>query len=134
MRETASEDLSGWSKVIVPKAGLFDLSLRELWDYRSLLWQLVVRDLTATYKQTVLGPDVVRHSAAAHDRGFQLSLRQDGPLHDRRAAAFRLLSGWTRAVELLRGLRDPHFLHLHEKRPGFRQGLLPATHRSDSPQ
>lgn len=56
MGETSSEDLSGWSKVIVPKAGLFEFSLRELWDYRSLLWQLVVRDLTSTYKQTVLGP------------------------------------------------------------------------------
>ncbi len=29
---------------------------RELFEYRDLLWMLVVRDLTAVYKQTVLGP------------------------------------------------------------------------------
>ena len=29
---------------------------RELWEYRDLLRMLVVRDLTAVYKQTLLGP------------------------------------------------------------------------------
>lgn len=29
---------------------------REIWEYRDLLWNLVVRDLTAVYKQSILGP------------------------------------------------------------------------------
>lgn len=29
---------------------------REIWEYRDLLWMLVKRDLTAVYKQSVLGP------------------------------------------------------------------------------
>lgn len=29
---------------------------REIWEYRDLLWNLVVRDLTAIYKQSILGP------------------------------------------------------------------------------
>lgn len=29
---------------------------REIWEYNDLLWLMVRRDLTATYKQTVLGP------------------------------------------------------------------------------
>ncbi|MDD4869621.1 MAG: ABC transporter permease [Kiritimatiellae bacterium] len=29
---------------------------REIWEYRDLLWNLVARDLTAVYKQSILGP------------------------------------------------------------------------------
>ena len=29
---------------------------REIVEYRDLLWMLIVRDLTAIYKQTILGP------------------------------------------------------------------------------
>jgi len=29
---------------------------REIWEYRDLLWNLVARDLTAIYKQSILGP------------------------------------------------------------------------------
>lgn len=38
------------------KASLLDLKLKEVWDYRDLLWLLVRRDFVAFYKQTILGP------------------------------------------------------------------------------
>jgi lipopolysaccharide transport system permease protein len=45
-----------WDLVIEPKAALLDLNIRELWQYRDLLWLFVKRDFTAQYKQTILGP------------------------------------------------------------------------------
>ena len=56
MADSAAEDLSQWTKVIVPQRGLFEIPWRELWNYRDLIRQLVIRDFTATYKQTLLGP------------------------------------------------------------------------------
>jgi lipopolysaccharide transport system permease protein len=46
----------GWDKVIAPKNKLFDLNLKEVWDYRDLLLLFVKRDFVAFYKQTILGP------------------------------------------------------------------------------
>jgi lipopolysaccharide transport system permease protein len=45
-----------WDKEILPRRGLFDIPLRELWRYRDLVWLMAKRNLTAQYKQTVLGP------------------------------------------------------------------------------
>jgi len=45
-----------WDKVIAPKNKLFDLNLKEVWDYRDLLLLFVKRDFVAFYKQTILGP------------------------------------------------------------------------------
>lgn len=45
-----------WTEVIRPKTSLFDLRLKEVWQYRDLLWMFVTRDFIATYKQTILGP------------------------------------------------------------------------------
>src|SRR5688572_1258023 len=45
-----------WDKVIVPKRRLLDLPIRELGQYRDLIWLMAKRNLTAQYKQTVLGP------------------------------------------------------------------------------
>lgn len=42
--------------IIRPKTGWFQLNFRELWQYRDLIWLLVKRDITTTYKQTILGP------------------------------------------------------------------------------
>lgn len=47
---------TGWTEVIEPTSGLFDLKLNQVWHYRDLLWMWVVRDFAATYKQTILGP------------------------------------------------------------------------------
>lgn len=45
-----------WDLVIEPKQGFFSLNLKEIWRYRDLLFLFVKRDLTAQYKQTILGP------------------------------------------------------------------------------
>lgn len=41
--------------VISPPSGWRNLALREVWDYRQLLWFLVKRDIFTVYRQTVLG-------------------------------------------------------------------------------
>jgi lipopolysaccharide transport system permease protein len=43
-------------EIIKPKRSLFDLRLREVWNYRDLLFMFVRRDFLASYKQTILGP------------------------------------------------------------------------------
>lgn len=50
------EAMSQWTEVISPKANAFDLKLHEIWRYKDLLLLFVKRDLTAQYRQTVLGP------------------------------------------------------------------------------
>lgn len=46
---------SKWT-TIAPASGWFDLQLRELWHYRTLIYLFVRRDFVAIYKQTILGP------------------------------------------------------------------------------
>jgi lipopolysaccharide transport system permease protein len=43
------------ARVIVPQKGWRALDLKEMFEYRELLWVLVVRDLKVRYRQTVLG-------------------------------------------------------------------------------
>ena len=43
-------------EVITPKKHLFDVNLKEIWNYKDLLMLFVRRDFVAVYKQTVLGP------------------------------------------------------------------------------
>ena len=45
-----------WTMDIEPQRSLFDLRLRELWQYRDLVMLFVRRDFVAVYKQTILGP------------------------------------------------------------------------------
>ncbi len=45
-----------WDQVIEARQGLFDINLKEVWQYRDLLWLFVMRDFKAQYKQTILGP------------------------------------------------------------------------------
>ena len=45
-----------WDSVISPQARVFDLNLKEVWQYRDLLALFVRRDYAHFYKQTVLGP------------------------------------------------------------------------------
>lgn len=47
---------SYWTMDIEPQRSLFDLRLRELWQYRDLVMLFVRRDFVAVYKQTILGP------------------------------------------------------------------------------
>lgn len=45
-----------WSLVIRPQSKWWDFRLKEIWDYRDLIWIFVRRDIVSIYKQTVLGP------------------------------------------------------------------------------
>lgn len=55
-RETGGQGPDRWDVVIAPASPWWRLNLGEIWRYRDLLKELVVRDLTAMYKQTILGP------------------------------------------------------------------------------
>jgi lipopolysaccharide transport system permease protein len=45
-----------WTNVIESKHSLFQLNLREVWQYRDLVFMFVKRDFISSFKQTVLGP------------------------------------------------------------------------------
>lgn len=45
-----------FTHIIRPKRHLFELNLKEVWQYRDLLMLFVRRDFVAKYKQTILGP------------------------------------------------------------------------------
>ena len=45
-----------WLFEISPKNNLFDLNLKEVWQYKDLLLLFVKRDVVTLYKQTILGP------------------------------------------------------------------------------
>lgn len=45
-----------WDLEIKPHNSLFNLHLKDVWNYRDLLWLLVRRDFVSFYKQTVFGP------------------------------------------------------------------------------
>lgn len=45
-----------WSTIIRSTSAFSLLSLKDVWQYRDLLWLFVKRDLVTNYKQTVLGP------------------------------------------------------------------------------
>jgi lipopolysaccharide transport system permease protein len=50
MRESAAQ-----LTIIEPKKGWVPIDLREIWDYRELLYFLTKRDIKVRYKQTILG-------------------------------------------------------------------------------
>ena len=45
-----------WTTVIKPKTGWRDINLKELWQYRDLIYLFVKRNFATLYKQTILGP------------------------------------------------------------------------------
>lgn len=45
-----------WLYEIKPKTSNFSLNLKEVWQYRDLLFLFVHRDIVTVYKQTILGP------------------------------------------------------------------------------
>lgn len=51
--ENEQED---WLFVIKPKNKFLSLNLKEVWQYRDLLFLFVKRDIITVYKQTILGP------------------------------------------------------------------------------
>jgi lipopolysaccharide transport system permease protein len=49
-------EIETWDREISPRRNLLDIPVRELWRYRDLVWLMAKRNITAQYKQTVLGP------------------------------------------------------------------------------
>ena len=45
-----------WTNVISSDHSLFKLNLKEVWDYRDLVFMFVKRDFISSFKQTILGP------------------------------------------------------------------------------
>lgn len=45
-----------WDKIITSKKKLFDLHLKDIWDYKYLIKMFIKRDFVVAYKQTILGP------------------------------------------------------------------------------
>lgn len=45
-----------WTTVIKPKNNLFEVNLKEIWQYRDLISLFIKRNIITQYKQTVLGP------------------------------------------------------------------------------
>ena len=45
-----------WTTIIKPKTSVFDLNLKEVWQYRDLIYMFLKRNFTSSYKQTILGP------------------------------------------------------------------------------
>ncbi len=54
MNNTAT--VQEWDMEIKPHDNLFNLHLKDVWNYRDLLWLLVRRDFVSFYKQTIFGP------------------------------------------------------------------------------
>jgi len=51
-----SEPQQKWTDVIESKHSLFQLNLKEVWQYRDLVFMFVKRDFISSFKQTILGP------------------------------------------------------------------------------
>ena len=45
-----------FTTIIKPRTGLFEVNLKEIWDYRDLMSLFVKRNIITQYKQTILGP------------------------------------------------------------------------------
>ncbi len=56
MRDTKMQPEAPWDLIIEPSHNLFELRLKELYQYRELIGLLIRRDFVATYKQTIMGP------------------------------------------------------------------------------
>lgn len=54
--DRGSSPSTGFTTVIEPRTRLFDVNLKELWNYRDLLGLFVKRNIAVQYKQTILGP------------------------------------------------------------------------------
>lgn len=56
MTTTITTQKEIWSTIIKPKAGLFEVNLKELILYKDLIQMFVKRYIATQYKQTILGP------------------------------------------------------------------------------
>ena len=51
-----TKENENWTTIIKPRNKLFEVNLKEIWDYRDLMTLFVKRTIAVQYKQTVLGP------------------------------------------------------------------------------
>lgn len=56
MRTSNNDTETDWDIVVKPQSSFLRLNLAEVWAYKDLIMLMVKRDLTAAYKQTILGP------------------------------------------------------------------------------
>src|SRR5215210_3125938 len=109
VRESEKEEQ--WDMIIEPYNNVFDLKLKDVWQYRDLLWLLVRRDFVSFYKQTILGP-----------LWFFIQ-----PLLTTIMCTF--LSGWYYRLELFCRLPYKNLHCFQRQRQHLRQSLLsPAYH------
>lgn len=54
--EKQKMDNEKWTIVIKAQNGWFDINLKELWQYKDLIFLFVKRNYSTRYKQTILGP------------------------------------------------------------------------------
>ena len=54
-KETYQEQ-EQWTTVIKPRNSLFEVNLKEIWEYRDLISLFIKRNIITQYKQTILGP------------------------------------------------------------------------------
>jgi lipopolysaccharide transport system permease protein len=118
-----------WTQIIQPQDRLFDLKLRELWQYRDLIVLFVRRDFVSQYKQTILGPAWHLIQPLLTTLMFTIVFGKIAQIPTDGVAALSLLHGRDRPLGLF--LRRPyrHLRHLHRQRRHLRQGLFPAPGR-----
>ncbi|WP_029297938.1 ABC transporter permease [Chryseobacterium hispalense] len=51
-----NEPQKKWTEIIEARHSLFDLKLKEVWNYKDLVYMFVKRDFISSFKQTILGP------------------------------------------------------------------------------
>ncbi|WP_294225281.1 ABC transporter permease [Chryseobacterium sp. sg2396] len=51
-----TEPKQKWTETIETQHSLFDLKLKEVWQYKDLVYMFVKRDFVSSFKQTILGP------------------------------------------------------------------------------
>lgn len=56
MNQTFQNDYSKYHTHISSKHKFFDLKLKEVWQYKDLIWLFTKRSFVVKYKQTILGP------------------------------------------------------------------------------
>lgn len=56
IQKEKEDTFTEWDFEILPKTSLWKLNLKEVWEYRDLLFLFTRRDFVAKYKQTILGP------------------------------------------------------------------------------
>ena len=56
MQKTQQINENDWTTVIKPRNSLFEVNLKEIWQYRDLISLFIKRNIITQYKQTILGP------------------------------------------------------------------------------